>query len=146
MSCHSSSIGRWVSVLYRYSQCYFDKKLEPFNLGSGQFIFLVVLFEKDKVSQEFLTNLLDIDKATTARAIRKLEENGYVKRSIDPKDKRARIVSITEKAFALKPQLKQISEQWTDILTKGFNREERELVLKLLEQMAENAASTVTEV
>ncbi|MBO8170149.1 MAG: MarR family transcriptional regulator [Thermoanaerobacteraceae bacterium] len=139
----TQSIGRWISVLYRYGQSYLDKKLHPYNLSSGQFIFLVVLLEKDGVSQEFLAKRLNIDKATTARAIKKMEQAGYVVRKVDPEDKRARIIYVTDKALRLKPVLKNISEEWTGRLTEDFTVQEREIIFQLLQKMSRNAALLV---
>jgi len=137
---NEKSIGRWISILYRYGQCFLDKQLKPYHLGSGQFIFLAVLLYKDGISQENLANYLEIDKGTTARAIKKLEEEGYVIRKTDPNDKRANLVKVTNKALAIKPLLQQISQKWTKKLTIDFTQEEEETVIKLLERMAENAA------
>lgn len=139
----TQSIGRWISVLYRYGQSYLDKKLHPYNLSSGQFIFLVVLLEKDGVSQEFLAKRLNIDKATTARAIKRMEQAGYVIKKVDPEDKRARIIHVTDKALQLKPVLKNISEEWTGRLTEDFTVQEREIIFQLLQKMSRNAALLV---
>lgn len=139
----TQSIGRWISVLYRYGQSYLDKKLHPYNLSSGQFIFLVVLLEKDGVSQEFLAKRLNIDKATTARAIKRMEQAGYVIKKMDPEDKRARIIHVTDKALQLKSVLKNISEEWTGRLTEDFTVQEREIIFQLLQKMSRNAALLV---
>jgi len=74
------SIGRWISMLYRYSQIYVGNKLQPYGIGKGQFMFLIKLFERDGLNQDELVDGLNIDKGTTARALRKLEQEGYIKR------------------------------------------------------------------
>lgn len=137
------SLGRWLSILYRYGHCYLDKELNQYNLRSGQAIFLAILLEKDGMSQESLSSLLQIDKATTARAIKKLEQEGYVVRKPSPRDRRAKIIYVTEKALAIKPVLIIVGEKWTDILTNNFNPEEKELIIELLKKMAQNAAQYV---
>ncbi|HWJ03616.1 MAG TPA: MarR family transcriptional regulator, partial [Verrucomicrobiae bacterium] len=83
------SIRRDISTLYRYGQAYIAKRIGALDIGSGQYIFLMTLFRKGGISQEELSCYLRIDKGTTAKAIKKLEDGGYIKRETDLKDKRA---------------------------------------------------------
>ena len=141
MSCRKdTSIGRYVSILYRYGQSFLERKLNPYSIGSGQFIFLVVLFQEDGITQENLSRLLNIDKGTTARAVKKLEETGYVRRKTDPKDNRARIVYLTEEGLKLQPVVKGISEKWTEMLTADFTDSEKEMAVSFLKKMSLKAA------
>lgn len=133
------SIGKWISVLYRYGQIYVGRRMKPYNISRGQYIFLVALFKNNGINQEELSNNIKIDKGTTARAIKKLEEEGYVVREIDPEDKRAYKLYVTEKALEIKPKFIEVLSSWTDILSEGFTKEEKELTLKLLKKMAQNA-------
>lgn len=134
------SIGKWISVLHRYTQIHLSKELKPYNLGSGQHRFLLVLFHEDGISQEMLSSILLIDKATTARAISKLEKEGYVFRQVDPNDKRSYRVFITDKAKEFKPILKNILDNWSHQLANNFSEEEKEQLLDLLSKMSKNAA------
>ena len=67
----SQSVGKWISILYRYSQSYQKKKLEPFNLGAGQLPILLSLYHKECVRQIDLANHLHLDKTSMARALSK---------------------------------------------------------------------------
>ncbi|QEK13294.1 MarR family transcriptional regulator [Crassaminicella thermophila] len=143
MKREQESIGKWISIIHRYGKVYFEKELKPYNIGSGQIIFLMMLLKKDGISQEFMAEHLKIDKGTTARAIKKLEKEGYVIRKVDPEDKRAYKVYTTEKAVSIKPKIKKILSGFTEILEDSFTEEEKELLLKLLKKMAENAAMKI---
>ncbi|MCY6369975.1 MarR family winged helix-turn-helix transcriptional regulator [Clostridium ganghwense] len=145
MKCDNKSIGRWVSMLYRYQQCYIGKQLKEYNIGGGQYSFLLALFKKDGISQEEISKILYMDKGTTARAIAKLEKEGYVVRKQDEEDKRAYKIYLTEKALEFKPKLFKILRRWTDIISTDFDVEEKEVVMNLLEKMAENAALHIKE-
>lgn len=132
------SIGRYISFLYRYGSCYIGKELEKHNIGKGQYTFLVTLLKNDGIRQEDLSDLLNIDKGTTARAVKKLEEEGYVIRKIKPEDKRAYGVYITDKARTISTDIFNILRSWNDIISSDFSEEEKELSLELLRRMAEN--------
>lgn len=68
------SIGKFVSQIYRSGNSFFSKAYAKYNIGAGQYQFLRVLYKKERLTQEDLSNILNIDKATTARALKKLEE------------------------------------------------------------------------
>lgn len=139
MSDCESTNGRWISLLNRYIQAYISKHLKAYNLGYGQHSFLLVLYDNNGISQDTLSDILNIDKGTTAKAVKKLEDEGYVYREVDPDDKRAYRLYCTEKALNLKPVLFEVLRSYNDLLTANFTEEEKELTLKLLKKMSENA-------
>lgn len=139
MNGNDSSIGRWISILYRYRLNYLGKRLEPYNIGSGQHLFLMVLSKNDGINQEELSSYLKIDKATTAKAIKKLEEEGYVIRRIDDIDKRAYRVFLTDKGRDVIPIIDEAVKDWEEFITEGFSEKERISVGALLGKMAQNA-------
>jgi DNA-binding MarR family transcriptional regulator len=133
------SLGKWISLLYRQAQIYITHELKPYNIGYGQFPFLNALFQKDGIHQEEISQMLAIDKATTGRAMRKLEKEGYVNRVVDTKDKRAYKIFLTQKGIKMQPIVHKILRQWTEILSRDFSKEENEKVKQLLGRMHQNA-------
>jgi len=133
------SIGRWISLLYRQGQITIGHELSAFNIHRGQAFVLMMLFQEDGLNQEELARRLCVDKATSGRAIKKLEAEGYVDRLRDPNDKRAYRIQLTEKGRLVEPELTRIFRNWTSVLSQGFSEEEKEQALALLKQMYENA-------
>ncbi|AET66087.1 transcriptional regulator [Desulfosporosinus orientis DSM 765] len=138
MKNHEGSIVKCNSVLYRYGQSYISKRLEFLNIGSGQYVFLMTLFRTGGISQEELSKYLRIDKGTTAKAIKKLEEAGYVIREIDLRDKRAYKVYLTPKAVEVISTIQAAAKEWENIITSGLSEEEKQWVEKILLKMSEN--------
>jgi len=127
--------GKHISLIYRYSQIFFNSELKKYNLGSGQYIFLVNLFENNGISQEQLSDIVKIDKATTARAVAKLVNENYVIRKISDHDKRAYNLYTTDKAESIKNTLFGILDSWNKIMLDNLDSEERALLLKLIEKV-----------
>ncbi len=130
------SIGKWISVIYRKSQIEINKTLKPYGLISSHFIFLIQLYKGDRVSQDYLSKALYIDKSATARAIKQLEASGYVIRKVNAEDKRSNYVCLTEKALSMRDEFQTILFSWNERLTRGLNGEEYDFIYKLLRQMA----------
>lgn len=120
---NENSIGRLVSILYRQSQQYINCALKRLNVNSSEFIFMMALYNNEGISQENLSDLLQINKAATARAIKSLEQKGFVYRIIDEKDKRAYKVYTTEEGKSCKEKIHTVRKGWTDIIAEGMDEE-----------------------
>lgn len=132
------ALAKYISKLYRQGNAFLTKKFNRYNIGSGQYMFLIQLYNHDGLSQEEIAARLNIDKGTTARAIKKLEDQGYITRIKDECDKRANKIFITQKAEDIRTDFFRILGQWNDILTSGLTEEEVELVLKLMKKISVN--------
>ncbi|MDG5472789.1 MarR family transcriptional regulator [Jeotgalibacillus sp. ET6] len=139
------SAARMISTVHRYGYMHLSKIFEPYGLGRGQVKFLMVLYEENELTQEQMARALRMDKTTTARAVKKLEDEGYVVRNPHDTDRRSHIVKLTRKAKELEPVIRSILEDWTNTLTADFSEEEKELALMLLKRMADNAVKKIEE-
>lgn len=133
------NLGRSIAILSRYSRWFMDQNMAAYEFGSGQHGFLFFLYDHNGSSQDEISKALELDKATTARAIQKLEDNGYVTRKTSEKDKRINNVFLTEKAFAIQTEIKHYSTQWTAILTQDMTPEELIQLSSLMGKLAQNA-------
>jgi DNA-binding MarR family transcriptional regulator len=120
-----------------------QEELQRYDIGSGQFHFLMMLYREDGVNQETLAERLNLDKATSARAIKKLEEKGFVTRLRNNNDKRNYTILLTEKAKKLKPKIKKILKKWTEQLLTDISKEDEKRLYFILEKMAQNAENKI---
>ena len=101
---------------------------------------MIHLYKNDGISQEKLSELINIDKGTTAKAIKKLEELGYVERNKDISDKRVNKIYLTEKALEIKDEFLASLTKWEDILTSNLSDEEILYGLKILNKLTKNVS------
>lgn len=132
------NIGKYISQLYRRGGIFMSKGMEKHNIGQGQFMFLLELYIEDGRNQEELSKVLKIDKGTTARAIKKLEEEGYLIREKDYKDKRSNKVFLTQKGIDIKDDIFLVLHEWESIINSSLDEEERVLMTKLLKKVCSN--------
>jgi len=135
-------IGKHISLLYRQSQIYFNAELKKYQLGSGQYIFLLSLLENEGINQEQLADIVQIDKTTTARAVAKLEREGYLTRETCPEDKRAYILHATEKAHKIHAVLEKILDQWNERMFSDFEEKDKKILKGLLDRAIDNILSS----
>lgn len=128
-------IGRYISQIHRKGGSFISKELSGLGIGSGQFMFLLELYRGDGRSQEDLAETLNIDKGTTARAIKKLEEEGFLTREKDEVDKRAYKLYLTDKGKDIKESIYKVMSKWEIHMTSNLTEEEGKIVKTLLQKI-----------
>jgi DNA-binding MarR family transcriptional regulator len=116
-----------------------DHQMSTYDFGSGQHGFIFFLYDHNGVSQDEISKALELDKATTARAIQKLEDSGYIIRKTSEKDKRINHVFLTDKAYGIQKEIRQFSAEWTAILTEGLTDDDLVQLQNLLSKLTHNA-------
>ena len=115
-----------ISVLYRYTQKYFDRHLAQYGIGSGQMIFLLLINEHEGITMQQLTVMADFDKGTTTKNLQRLVEQDYIVIGTDENDKRVRRLYTTRKTRDIINNLYEIRNECCNKLMKGLNNEEVE--------------------
>jgi DNA-binding MarR family transcriptional regulator len=118
-------------------------ELAPFRIGSGQYIFLMAIAGKERITQKALSKELLIDKTTTAKAISKLEAEGYVRRKSDPEDKRYHLLYLTEEGRAVVPKVQRALDHVRYKSLIGISDEEYAIMLGLLKKALRNVSEQV---
>ncbi len=135
-----ASLGRWVHVIDRCAHRFANQRLRDRGIGKGQlFILASLIYDGDNLTQENLAQRFHLERGATARTLASLESKGYVRRTTDPKDARAKRVRVTGKAKRLWPMILRESNEWNRILTEGFRVDERRKAIELVTRMARNA-------
>jgi len=133
------SINKNISVLYRYALMYLAKRLKPYGLCGGEHPFILYIKNNPGVCQEKLSRELGIDKGTTAKMTRKLEEGGWIERKADKNDKRFNRLFTTQKSEKVYDGLMKEIDGWYGIILSGLSPQEIALLNNLLEKAAGNA-------
>ncbi len=125
-------------MIDRHNIAYIEKRLAPHGIGAGQFRYILLLSRNEGINQEQLSQLLELDKTTTARAVAKLLALGIVQRETDPSDNRSYLIHLTKKGRELVPVILRILGESTERMVKGFAPDEREKFILFLTRVHEN--------
>lgn len=132
-------LSKDISIAYRMSNSFFDARLTPFHIGCGQQFFLLEIAKRPGIGQHELRFDGNFDKSTITRALKKLEEEGYILREIDKKDKRILRLYPTKAAAPVIEATKASIMEWHNLLTKDMNPEEITQCHILINKIARNA-------
>lgn len=128
-----------MKAILRAARQIIAEELEPHGLSSaeGDLLFLL-LTGSNELSQEELAEQLDVGKAAVSRAIDSLEGKGYVVRRRHHQDRRAYSICLTERAFAIGPNITDIYDQLYKKVREGIPDEKFLGVEELLAKVAAN--------
>jgi len=85
--------------------------LDQLDLTYTQYIAMMVLWEKDKVSVKDLGHHLFLDSGTLTPLLKALEKKSYVTRERSKEDERSLLVSLTKEGRKLKERAVQVPTQ-----------------------------------
>jgi len=78
----------------------FDESLRPVGLTNGQFSLMTALSRPEPIGMGALASLLAMDRTTLTAAVKPLEARGLIRVLVDPADKRARLLTLTDAGHA----------------------------------------------
>ncbi|NVO58009.1 winged helix-turn-helix transcriptional regulator [Rhodobacteraceae bacterium B1Z28] len=97
-----NSAGYLVNHMARLFAKELQHCIAPLGIVVGQFPILLELWLKDGVSQKDLLSKIDVEQATLANTLSRMERDGLIMRTKNPADARAQLIWLTDKARALR--------------------------------------------
>lgn len=133
-----TEILRDIGVIARALDSIANIEFKEFHLTRGQYLYLVRIVEKPGIIQEKLAEMIKVDRTTAARAIKKLENNGFIVKQADPKNKKNKKLYPTEKGRETAVIIFKENNYSNEVALSGFSRQEAETISVLLERVRKN--------
>jgi len=115
-----------------------NEHLKEHQLFQSQWSILYSLKRYGSMTQTELWRYLSVEAPTITRTLRKLEAGGWVKRQ-QGKDKRERIVSLTEKSILHLPAIEKSIKTHERNMLLGLTQDEQDQLLVLLRKIGRMA-------
>jgi DNA-binding MarR family transcriptional regulator len=87
----------------------YDRRVRDLGLTRSQWWVLTHLFRKDGITQSELAETLELEKPSLGRLLDRLETKGWVRRAVDTKDRRAKLVFLTDTAQAPMQVMREVA-------------------------------------
>lgn len=132
-----------VSVLIKRSALIFDKYvnqlLVPYQLTGSQFRILMILYKAPvcSVRQADIEAAFSMTNPTVTGLIQNLEKNNLVERVANPKDKRSKLLVLTEYAESKREEFIALADSIEKEMTAGLSETETEVLAELLMKIIE---------
>jgi DNA-binding MarR family transcriptional regulator len=107
--------------------------IEP-DLSWPQMGLMMYLAERAPQHLQDIADGLGITAPSASVAVRRLEEGGWLQRQPDPDDKRASLISLSDKGRAVQQQMLAHTLEGAALFLSGLNETEQDELLDLLEK------------
>ena len=107
----NSPLIAWIHNISLNQQKYMKSKIKDYDFGHDV-RYLMYIHDNPKCSQENLVTMFCQSKGNVAKIIKKFEDEGYIKREINPQNRRKYMLNTTDKGNELVPKFRQISLDW----------------------------------
>lgn len=118
-----NNIATGIEQLARMIETIFEDKLAESSLNRGQYAYILYLNENEGANQYDISRDLFIDKTTVAKALKKLEETGYILRKTDQRDKRRVNVFLSKKGRQIFEEVKGASDEIQSIMATNVHKD-----------------------
>jgi DNA-binding MarR family transcriptional regulator len=129
------SAGYLANHLARLFARELQARIRPFGLSIGTFPVLLELWEEEGLTQRQLVQRLDVEQATMANTLARMERDGLVRRQPDATDGRIQRIHLTDRARALRAPSLAAAQAVNGVALGNLTREERAQFLGLMRML-----------
>jgi DNA-binding MarR family transcriptional regulator len=108
------------------------ERIRPLGLAPAQFMTLLELWAEEGLTQRELVKRLDVEQATMANTLARMERDGLVERHPHPEDGRAQQVWLTDRAKTLQGPATAAAGTVNQAALAALSPAERVVLVKLL--------------
>lgn len=107
-------------------------RIAPIGIVLGQFPILLELWDRDGITQKQLVAKLDIEQATIANTLNRMERDKLIRRTAHPNDARAQQIWLTDQAKAMRDPAYVAAQQQNALALSGLTMDEQAQFLKYM--------------
>ncbi|MCK6206553.1 MULTISPECIES: MarR family winged helix-turn-helix transcriptional regulator [Bacillaceae] len=133
-----TEILREIGMIARALDSISNIEFKEHDLTKGQYLYVVRICENPGIIQEKLAEMIKVDRTTAARAIKKLEMNGFIEKRDDPENKKIKRLNPTEKGSSVYPFIKSENDYSNKVALEGFTEGEAEAMFHFLQRVRKN--------
>lgn len=132
------SFGFLLHDIARLLRKRFDQRARALGLSRSQWQVLAHLSRHEGINQSGLAEILEIENITLGRLIDRMEEAGWVERRPDRRDRRVRLLYMTEKVAPMMERMHALAEETRAEALAGLAASEREALMDQLTRVRAN--------
>lgn len=134
------NLGRKIKLISQQIKYRMDKETEEIGITYSQVQVLRYLekCENEKVTQKRLANEFNVKHSTMAGILQRMLEKDLIRIEVDQDNKKFKNIYLTKNALEIKEQIEHRIKFTESVLIKDIEKNEVELIHKLLDKIHEN--------
>lgn len=133
-------ILRQIGTIARALDSIANIEFKDIQLNRGQYLYLARINENPRIISDHLAGMLNVDRTTTARSIKKLEQNGLIRKENDGRNKKIKHLFVTAVGEKLAERIEKENTYSNQLVLKGLDDKQRQNLAELLRVVEENAS------
>ena len=133
-------ILRQIGTIARALDSIANIEFKEMQLNRGQYMYLARIKENPGIISDHLAGMLNVDRTTTARSIKKLEQNQLIKKENDAENKKIKHLFVTELGKKLAERIEKENAYSNEIVLTGLDQKQRRELAALLQKVEQNAS------
>jgi DNA-binding MarR family transcriptional regulator len=132
--------GHQIRRLNQISTHLFSKHMQDsgYDITPVQYAALLAIKVMPNSDQVQIANYISYDKVTIGGVIERLQRKGLISRAVNERDKRARILNITNEGIHMISQVDAVIEQIQQDILKMLDEEEQQTFMQLLRKATQS--------
>jgi DNA-binding MarR family transcriptional regulator len=136
-----NSAGYLVNHMARLFAKGLQEQIAPLGIVIGQFPILLELWQKDGVSQRDLLEKLDVEQATLANTLNRMERDGLITRTKHPSDARAQQIWLSDRAVEIRAKAYQAAHDQNKLSLAALNDAEQSQLMDFMRRIVSSMRS-----
>ena len=136
------SINKWSEVFMHRSGRDFRRFMEETGLSFSQINVLMRLFHRGNCGISEIGEQLGVSSAAASQTVDHLVHLGFIERTEDPDDRRAKQLALSQKGKTLIANGISARSKWFEGLIDAFTLEQQQLIISALTLLTEAAGKT----
>jgi len=130
-----------LSIIVRGSEIFLSRCLSDFGITATEQMMLMYLYAHTNPNQEDIAKFFMLDKGSVAKTLQKLEKKRMIERSVNHSDQREKVITLTDRAYAVKDVCTNLLKLWNDALYQDLTPEEVAAFERIAAKISANAAA-----
>lgn len=143
-TANTDQFGFLIHDVARLLRKRFEDRGRQYGPSAAQWRAMVHLVKRGPMTQARLAEFLEIEPISVSRLIDRMTEGGWVERRPDENDRRANLVTATDKATEAFSAIKAVAGDVFEAAMDGISTEDRATLISALATIAENLSDTET--
>lgn len=114
-------------------------KIEKYGIKQGQYEYFLLIYSIPGINQLELAKMKNVGKASVTKALKILEDDGFIKRVTDEKDKRNTLCYASIKGEEIVQELMDVKANVEADIFDGFSEEDKAKFFNYLSKLYKNS-------
>ncbi len=136
--------GKMLRSIISNVNSYISSQVEEYGIKQGQYEYFLLIYSSPGINQLELAKMMNVGKASVTKALKILEDDGFIKRITDENDRRNILCFISKKGEVIAENLVTIKKEAVKDLFVGFNDSDKELFYSYLSLFHKNSVTLIS--